>query len=191
MSKFLLTTLNFILISTVTMASSDGGHGSGHDNGVPKVVYYQAINVAIIFIAGFWFSRHKVAQFFKEKRESFISAQQKANLALDQAKHEHHDVKTKLDKLKNNRLETISRANADANDMHKQMLQDAEAMAKKLKVEAEQSALLEVQRVKNELRDQLVQEAFELSRRDIKSKATEADQKRLQENFINKVQVVQ
>ncbi len=189
MSKIALA-IGLYFVSIKLFASSESAHGEGHGE-IPKVVYYQAINVGIIFAAGYWFARHKIADFFHQKRQQFVDAQQKANKALDQAKHEHHDVKTKLDKLKHNRVDTISRANADANDLHKQIITDAEIMAKKLKHEAEQASLIEIQRVKNELRDQLTREAFELSRKDIHAKATAADQKRLQQDFINKVQVVQ
>jgi F-type H+-transporting ATPase subunit b len=189
MLKLILTVAAYF-ISFKALASAESGHGEGHGE-IPKVVYYQAINVGIIFIAGYCFGKQKIADFFHQKRQLFVDAQQKANKALDLAKHEHHDVKTRLDKLKHNRVDTISRANADANDLRKQIIADAELMAKKLKLEAEQASQIEIHRVKNELRDQLVREAFELSRKDINTKATAADQKRLQQDFINKVQVVQ
>lgn len=187
MSKLILFLTVFL---SVVLKASEGGH-EGHEEGVPVIVLYQTINVAIIFAAAFWFGRHKVVSFFVEKQKAFLDAQNKAKLALEQAEHEHHAVKTRLDKLQSNKVDTISKAKADAHDMQKQIISDAEAMALKLKADAELAAKIEFQRAKNDLRNQLVKEAFELSRKNIVSTATKEDQKRLQKEFINKVQVAQ
>lgn len=180
-----------ILLTSVYAVASGGEHGAAHQEGVPKVVLYQAINVAIIFIAAYWFARHKVSAFFHEKRQKYLQDQDKAKQALITAQHEHHEVKTRLDKLKNNRLDTISKAKADAQDLHKQIIADAKLMVKRLQTEAELAAKIELQRAKNELRSMLVKEAFELSKKDINTKTTAEDQKRLQKEFISKVEVAQ
>lgn len=187
-----LKVIAFILFAaSVAVASSGGEHGGAHEGGVPKVVFYQLINVLILLCGIYWGMRHKVSAFFVEKRKKFLEEQERARQSLVAAEKEHHEVKTRLDKLKNNRLDTISKAKADASDLHKQILADADAMAKRLHIEAELAAKIELQRAKNELREQLVKEAFELSKRDITSKATAEDQKRLQKEFISKVEVAQ
>lgn len=180
-----------LLVASVAVASSGGGHGTEHETGVPRVVIYQLINVLILFGGIYWGMRHKVSAFFTEKRKKFLEEQEKAKQSLVAAEKEHHEVKTRLDKLKNNRLDTISKAKADASDLHKQILADADVMAKRLHAEAELAAKIELQRAKNELREILVKEAFELSKKDITSKATAEDQKRLQKEFISKVEVAQ
>jgi F-type H+-transporting ATPase subunit b len=179
------------LSASVAAASSGGEGGSIHSTGVPSVVFYQLINVLILFGGIYWKLRHQVVSFFNEKRKKYLEEQEKAQKALIAAEHEHHEVKTRLDKLKNNRLDTISKAKADANDLHRQILADAGAMAKKLENEAELAAKIELQRAKNELRETLLKEAFELSHRDIAVKTTTDDQKRLQREFISKVEVAQ
>jgi F-type H+-transporting ATPase subunit b len=165
--------------------------GGAHEGGVPNIVFYQAVNVFIIFAGVYWFAGHKVTAFFHEKRKKFLEDENRAKQALITAQQEHHEVKTRLDKLKNNRLNTISKAKADAGDLHKQILSDAALMSKRLQSEAEQAARIELQRAKNELRDLLVKEAFELSKKDISTKTTAEDQKRLQKEFISKVEVAQ
>jgi F-type H+-transporting ATPase subunit b len=180
-----------ILFASIVVVASGGEHGSGHEEGVPKVVLYQAINVFIILAAAYWFARHKVSAFFQDKRKKFIDDHNKVKQILITAQDEHHEVKTRLDKLKNNKLDTLSKAKADAGDLHKKILGDAEAMVKRLQLEAEQGAKIELQRAKNELRDLLVKEAFDLSQKDIGAKATAEDQKRLQREFISKVEVTQ
>jgi F-type H+-transporting ATPase subunit b len=180
-----------ILFGSLFVLASNGEHGSGQEGGIPNIVFYQAVNVSIIFLAGYWFSRHKISAFFHEKRNKFLKDQESAKQALVNAEQEHHEVKTRLDKLKNNKLNTISKAKADANDLQKQILSDAEIMVKRLQREAELASKIELQRAKNELRELLLREAFNLSKKDISSKATAEDQKRLQNEFISKVEVAQ
>jgi F-type H+-transporting ATPase subunit b len=189
--KVIFGSLFGILITSFAAASSDGGsHGAEH-GGVPVVVLYQAINVAIIFGLGFYFGKQKIVDFFLQKRNHFLQAQEKAQSILRHAEQDHAEVKTRLDKLKVTREESISKAKADANDLRSQIITDAQVLAKKLKEEALLSAKIEVERAKYQLKEQLIRDAFELSKKDLSSKATSDDQKKLQEDFISKVQVVQ
>lgn len=178
------------MVSLLAYSATDtDNHGAEH--GVPRVVFYQAINVLIIFISGIYFGRQKVIGFFDTKKAEFLQAQDKAQSSLRQAEQEHQEVKTRLDKLKLTKNEAISKAKSDANDMKDQMIQDATALAAKIKSEAQMAAKIEVERAKFQLKEQAVKEAFELSKRDLTSKATSDDQRKLQEDFISKVQVVQ
>jgi F-type H+-transporting ATPase subunit b len=189
--KFFVTTLLALFFSTLAQASAgEGPHGTDH-GGIPTVVFYQAINVSIIIAVGVYLGRQKIVDFFHNKRNEFLQAQEKAQGILRLAEQEHHEVKTRLDKLKVTREESLSKAKADAVDLKRQILRDAESLAKKLKDEAILSSKIEIERAKHQLKEQLIREAFELSKKDLSSKATSDDQKKLQEDFISKVQVVQ
>jgi len=178
------------LVSILAKAASAAEH-HGNENEIPRVVLYQAINVIIIFAVGAYYGRQKIVEFFGTKKTQFLQAQEKAQSILRIAEQEHHEVKTRLDKLKLTKNESISKAKTDANDMRTQMLQEAQARALKIKEEAQMSAKIEIERAKFNLKQQAVKEAFELSKRDLSSKATSDDQKKLQDDFISKVQVVQ
>jgi F-type H+-transporting ATPase subunit b len=185
---FLIATLN---VSALYAAE---GHGSSHANaheGVPMVVLYQAINVGLIVVGLFYFLRHKAGAFFAAKREEYIAAQDRAKSALTQAEHEHHDVHTKLIKLETTKQETLMRAKADAVELRRQLMIDAELIIKRVKEEAALAAKLEIERAKAELRNQLMNDAIAVATKEISNKSTNEDQLRLQQNFINKVQVVQ
>jgi len=178
------------------MLSSHWAYSSGgvahHDvDGVPRVVLYQAINVLIIFFMGVYLGKKKVIDFFSSKKEQFLQAQDKSRAFLRQAEAEHHEVSTRLDKLKLTKSEALLKAKADATDLRKQIAQDAFSLAQKIKDEAQQTAKIELERAKLHLKEQLIRESFELSKKDLSSKATSDDQKKLQEDFISKVQVVQ
>ncbi|MEY4617421.1 MAG: synthase chain [Pseudomonadota bacterium] len=191
--KFWVSTLSTFIIVNSAVASSGGGHDvhGGDSHGIPTVVYYQALNVAIILIAAVVFGKKSIAAFFAGKKEGFLKAQEKAQGVLRSAEEEYQQMKERHDKLLMNRDESIAKATADANDLRAQIVRDAEALAQKLNNEAHLSSKLEIERAKHELKEQLIRDAFELSKRDLGSKATSADQKKLQDDFISKVQVVQ
>lgn len=183
----------FLLINMVSFVaySTTGADHHGAEHGVPRVVFYQAINVLIILIAGVYLGRQKVISFFVEKRTEFLQAQDKAQSSLRQAEQEHQEIKNRLDKLKLTKSESISKAKSDANDMKAQMIHDATNLATKIKAEAQMSTKIEAERARSQLKEQIIKEAFELSKKDLTSKATSDDQRKLQEDFISKVQVVQ
>ncbi len=192
--KIVSTLIYFTLLISITSSVGFGSSGQdshGIESGVPKVVFYQAINVAIILISAIYFGRKKISDFFHQKKTVFLEAQQKAQSALKLAEAEHHDVKTRLEKLIGNKSESLTKAKTDAADIRAQLLSDAQMLAKKLKEEAVLTSRIEVERAKYHLKEQLIKEAFELSKRDLSAKATTDEQKKLQQDFITKVQVVQ
>lgn len=189
--KFLAIIFNPFLFTCLAMASSEAGHGVDHESGVPKVVYFQAINVLIILFAAVFYGRKPVFSYFQSKKAKFIEDQDRAQSFYKRAEQEFNEVKTRLDKLKVTREDALAKAKADALDLQKKLVNDGEALAKKTKDEAFLTSKMEVERAKQYLKAKLIADAFELSKRDLSAKATSADQKKLQEDFISKVQVVQ
>ena len=100
-------------------------------------------------------------------------------------------IQTRLSKLESTADESISRARAEAADMKRQMVADAEALSKRLREEAASAAKLEVERAKNELRETLIHESLEAARTQLSSKVTAEDHKRLQSDFIQNIQAGQ
>lgn len=183
-------TLLKLFTSSLALAAGGEGHGGGHGE-IPFVVVYQAINLLILMVGLFIFTRKPIIEMFTQKRADFLAAKEKANSALQKAKDQHAEIQTRLSKIQSTQEETISRAKADAADLKKQILADADAMVARLKAEAQAAAQIEIQRAKNELREQLLTDSFEKAKKDISAKATVEDQVRLQQDFINKVGVAQ
>lgn len=181
----------FTLLLTTSFSIGAMASGGSDSHGVPTVVYYQAINVFLIVIAGIYFGRSKVAQFFKQKRSQFLMDQNKAQSALQQAQELNDQVKRRIEKLRITQTEVLAKAAIDALELKRQMIANAKLSAQRMQDEAQQMAKLQIEKAKKELRIQLIADAIEISKRDLTSKATSADQKKLQEDFISKVQVVQ
>lgn len=189
----------FMTITTLILAAASVAFGAGAEHGgehgaihIPtKLITYQAINVIIMFAALIYFTRAGVRKFFEEKRATYLSAAQKAESARRAAEEEHNQIQVRLSKLENTADESVSRARAEAADMKKQLIAEAEALSKRIREEAEQSARMEIQRAKNQLREALIRDSVEAAKGQLGTKVSAEDQKRLQSDFISNIQAVQ
>jgi F-type H+-transporting ATPase subunit b len=190
--KNLIVILVTLLISALAFANEAGGeHGGGHE-GIPvKLVTYQAINVAIIVIGLIYFLRGPLRAHFKTRKEMFLSAATKAEEALKQAEQERSHIELKLAKLEGSTKESIQKAKLEAQDMRAAMLKEAESISKRIKEEAEAAAKFEVLKAKNQLRKELIDDSIKSAREQLTTKVSNEDHERLQNNFVEQIQVVQ
>jgi F-type H+-transporting ATPase subunit b len=178
----------FLLVASlplVTWASDE------HSAAVPvATIIYQTINFVII-VAGLWyFLKNPMKNYFKTRRELFIAASEKSHLIKKQAEAEHADIEVRLTKLESTIDESISRAHAEAADMKKGLIQEADLLSSKIKLEAQSAAEFEVEKAKNKIREQLITQASLMAKELISSKINSEDQKRLQADFIKKIEAV-
>jgi F-type H+-transporting ATPase subunit b len=188
----ILLSLFIILLSNVVLAES-GGHGAshaGHTEGIPSVVYLQAINVLIIVLTMFIFLKNDVVSFFKFKKEAYLSAANKAEALLKKANEDHEEIRVKLMKLETSSEESLAKAKKDAELMHKNLISEAEALSKKIKEEAALTAQLEIEKAKNHLRQQMISDSMKSAKKLIEDKAGKAEQEQLQKSFQNQIGAV-
>jgi F-type H+-transporting ATPase subunit b len=176
-----------ILLSAAVADAAGGGHGAG----VPwTTVSFQALNVGIIVIGLFVLLRKVVQSFFAEKHTSYLAAAEKADNLRKAAEQDRLDLETRLTKLESTSEESIARARAEAADMRKQLVADAEAASKRIKEDAKATAELEIFKAKNLLRDYLIRQSLESARGQLQ-KVSPEDHQRLQAEFVNNVQGAQ
>lgn len=180
------------LISCLALANAgqESAHGAGHEGGIPEVVYYQAINVGIIAVGMFFMLRKGVVAAFRTKKAEFLEAASKAERAVKAAQVEHEEIRIKLQKLENNTEESLSRAKAEAVDLRNSIIAEAEMISKRIREEAALSAKMEVEKVKNQLREQMIIESMEAAKKMLEQKVGTAEQEMLQKNFTNDIQAV-
>ena len=187
------TVLSLTLMSASLALAAGGGHGGGHglDEHTIKMMIYQAINVGILFVALVYFLKDGVRSFFKDKHAAFLATAEKAQAAKRQAEAEHAQIQTQLTTLENTTNESVSRAKAEAADLRNQLVQEAQALAKKIQAEAQLAAQVEVSRARSTLREQIILEATKLAKETIQQKVSGEDHKRLQGDFIQNIGAVQ
>jgi F-type H+-transporting ATPase subunit b len=156
-----------------------------------KLFGYQCLNVGIMVIALVYFLREGTVKFFKDKRASYLAAAEKSQQAKKQAEQERSEIQARLNKLENSADESIARARAEATDMKKALIAEADAISKRVQDEAQNSVHMEIERAKNQLRDQIVKDSIAVARAQLSSKVSPEEHQRLQGEFINHMQGVQ
>lgn len=156
-----------------------------------KLFGYQCLNVGIMVVALVYFLREGTVKFFKDKRAAYLAAAAKSQQAKKQAEQERSEIQARLNKLESSADESIARARAEATDMRKALIAEAEALSKRLHEDAERSVHAEVERAKNHLREQVVKDSIAAARTQLSSKVSPEEHQRLQGEFINHMQETQ
>ncbi len=183
---------SFLLVLGTSAAYAANGHGE-HEVGpveVPRVVLYQAINVAILFGGLFYFLKSTVVKHYADRKANYLAAAQKSQAAREQAEKQFVEIKHKLEQLQSGEDESISRAKAEAANLKRSLIKEAQEMVLRIKHEAEELAKIETQKAQVHLREELLKDALEASKTVLTKDIGSADHQKLQNEFINKVQAV-
>ncbi len=182
--KYLINLL--IILGPLAVLASGGER---HEEGVPKVVVYQVINVSILVFALIYFTKDAIVAFFTDRSANYLKAAQKSAIARENAERELEEIKAKLAHLEATREESIKKAHSHADDMKKQIMDEANDVSKRIKEDAELTVNLEVQRASKELRAQLVAASMEAARQVLTKDLGGSDQQKLQKDFVNNIGV--
>lgn len=175
------------LLVTV-IASAAGGHGEG----IPTtMITYQTINVAVIVVGLIWLLKKPVAEHFRVRRETYLLAANKAAETLKIAEKEMAEIEARLKKLETTAQDSIVRARAEAADLRKAIIKEAEETSQRIRSEAQITTMMEVTKAKDQLRAELVNKAIQQTREQLGSQVTGEDHERLQWRFVEQIQVVE
>ena len=157
---------------------------------IPRDLIWSFVNFTIFIGLLVFFLRKKVRVYFQEREASFKQAIVKAEHARREAEQAKATIKEKLDKLEASAKSDMAQAQKDAEELKARILAEARDLVANLKKETERTAESEIQRAKLELREELLLGAMEQAKKILKEKVNEPDQKRLQGEFVDKIQVV-
>jgi F-type H+-transporting ATPase subunit b len=166
------------------------GHGTGHGVAIPMSVTFQAINFALYAGLLLYFLRKPIREFFKSREQVYKQALIKAENARRDAEKKKKEVQQRLRNLDATADESLDQARAEATALKLQIRQEAETLAERLRNEANRTAQLEVERARATLREEMLKQSVELSRKLLADEIADGDQKRLQTEFVNKIQEV-
>lgn len=179
-----------ILLSPV-MALAAGGHdahGAGH--GMPTTVIYQAINLTILFGGIIYFAKDGIKQFFADRKAAYIDAAKKSASAREEAEKQFEEMKGKIAHLEATYASSIAQAKANAAELKEQMIADANAIAKRIKEEAELTVKLEIERAQVQLKQQLLKDSIETARMVLSKDVNANDHQTLQSQFTKNIEAV-
>ena len=182
----ILLLLGMIVYGSVGFAAA---HGDGHALEVPRVVFYQLINFSILFFGLYFLLRKKVATYFLLRSEQFAEAFSKAQRIKMEAQQRKLEIEERLSKLIASSDDSLKKAYADAEMMKKQMISEAEDIAKGLRREGEKSAFFEIEKARTLVKKKLINDAKDYAQKLMRTKLLAADQQRLNAEFVEKIQV--
>jgi F-type H+-transporting ATPase subunit b len=159
--------------------------------GVPPVVFFQALNLAVLAGILIYFLKDKVREHFKNKRESYLKASREVAELKRQVEEQARALREKIRKLDETAEQSQRQAEADALEYNKKLLAEAKEQADKLIRENEKTISAEIYKTMDALRAELVDHSIGASRELIQKEIKESDQKRLQDEFVRKIGVVQ
>ncbi len=181
--------LSILLFSTQIAEAAENSHAASH--AVPWAsVGVQAFNLMVLFLALFLALRKSIQAHFANRAREFSQLVDKAEAAKRQAERGHREIKDRLTQLESTAEQSLLKAEAEAEQLKNKMIHDAKLLSSKLEAEAKQTIALEVDKAKGELRHELLARALAESRDNLQKNLGSNEQKKLQNEFVEKIQVV-
>lgn len=188
--QFSILTLGSILLaSLVAQAETEA---AAHGVHVPtREIFWQCFNLAIVFGALFYFLKKPVVEFFSSRASVYLEAEKKSQSAKLAAEKQYLEIKHKLENLENNHAENLVRAEADAADLRKQLLREADEVAARIKKESQETITMESAKARETVQNEFIQKTLEAARSVLSKDIGAQDHTRLQANFAQTVKEVQ
>ncbi|CAN5382271.1 ATP synthase subunit B [soil metagenome] len=185
--KFMVTAV--VLAIPAVILSSFGNAAEEHhaEAGLPMIVIFQFINFFLYVGLIVYFGRKPIADYFKARQEKFYVALKRADAARAEAQAKRADIQARLAKLEATRDQSILDARKEAAELRTQIVEEARGLSERLKVEAERTAVVEIERATSLLRDDLLNQSVAMAQKILADKMQEQDQKRLQDEFVQKI----
>lgn len=186
-----ILSLIFLMLSPL-LAGAAGGHGeAASPAGIPwETIIKQTFNLVLLFGVLTYFMRNGVKAYFAERQRVYLEMVQKADFAKREAEKNKADIAKRLKELEANSAQALRQATTDADDLKKRILAEAKEVSEKFKAEVERTTALEIEKAKTELRRELLNSSVKMAHQSLKETVGGAEQKKLQREFVDKIQAV-
>lgn len=189
LNRFLLQGAGCLLLLLLPVAALAAGGGGEHaDSGVIlKDFLYRCFNFALMVGLLVYFVRKPIRNGLRNRREEIETMLADAQAAKEAAEAKYREYSEKLEKA-TEEIEGISAAIRREGELERdKILAHARDMSEKILQEADARAANAVARAKGELRAEAAQLAVDLAEEYLKKEFSATDQKRLVEEYMQKV----
>lgn len=183
-----ITTLALCMLPVMAQAAEHNEEAG--EVGVPFTVTLQAINFFIFVAILVWLLRGPVKNYFYNKEANFKQALARAENAKLAAIAQKNEMAEKLNDLNQSTEKALADAKVDAIAMQAKMQAEANEMSARIRADAQRTAEFEIERAKKTLREEMLTQSLALAQKMLCDKMVDGDQKRLQTEFVDKIQVV-
>ncbi len=156
----------------------------------PKMEIFRIINF-LIFLAILWkFAGNAVKNYFSQRSEQIAKAIDEAKKAREEAEARYSEAKAKVANLEKEIEQILKNAERERDEQVARIREETQRMVERMRQQTKTAVELEVERAKLELQREAIDLAVEVAEKLLKEKITPEDQKRLLEDYINKVKEV-
>ncbi len=181
----LKTTFALLFLSNAAWAA-DGAH----ETGIPSAVFWQCFNLTLVLLILFFITRKSLPELFRQRQAGYVASAKKADEAKLEAEKQFLDIKHKLEHLNTSYGESVSRAQAEAADLRKQLVQEAQEQARRVKDEAEMTVKIDLQKAQRELHEVFVKESIAMAHTALSKDIATVDHQKLQTEFTKNIEAV-
>lgn len=165
---------------------AEAAHGA-HE-GIPwQSIFVQSFNFFLLLALLAYLLRKTVKAHFAHRANDYKQMVERADAARREAEQGKKDIESRLNKLESGASDGLNRAKAEAAELKAKLQAEAKDLSQKIEVEAKRSAQVELEKAKDELRRELLDSALQASHLTLKTSLNANEQKRLQNEFVDKI----
>ncbi|MGE4133225.1 MAG: hypothetical protein AB7F86_16400 [Bdellovibrionales bacterium] len=182
-------------ILLLAQAWAEGGHGEhaaaqGHDAIPWSSLWVQFFNFTLLLVVLGVLLRKTVRAHFDNRAKEYKQLVARAENARNEAEKGRREIQDRLSKLESGAEKGLAQAQSEAEELRGRMLSEANSLSEKLRIEAQRTVELEIEKAKAQLRSEILAEALAATGESFKQHLNPNEQKRLQKEFADKIQVV-
>jgi len=150
---------------------------------------WSVINFVILLYVLYYFNKKSIhiGDFIKNRRANFEKEVEEATKEREKAEHRYQELTLKKENLEKEIIVLKNQAMAQMEVQKKTIEENAKIMSERIRKEAEIIAEAEVAKMRKEIRDEIIELATRKAIELIKEKFSDADQERMERDFISEV----
>jgi F-type H+-transporting ATPase subunit b len=180
-----------VVVATFVSTFAFAEEAEVHSGGIPRIVFYQALNFFGLIAILIYLVRSKVSAFFFERHKTLTAALTEAKKIREDAEKKHQEYTIKIQNLENQSDSLIDQIRREGEEAKSRMIEEAKSLAAAIEVESKRSAQNEIDRAKSEIYDDVLQQALTGAHTLLEKSIAANDQQRLQREFVEKIEAVQ
>jgi F-type H+-transporting ATPase subunit b len=175
------------MLCVPALAASGGGHGDEGGTGWQATDWYRVMNFAVLAIGLFLLLRKPAAQALSNRIKGISEELKDLEARKADVEKQLADYNDRLAKLDKEAEQIVVEYIRQGEDAKTRILKEAEAVAEKLKEQAQKNIEHEFKQARLTLQEQVVEKALARAEKLISEKISSEDQNRLVDEYLDKV----
>lgn len=167
------------------------GHGGDHHAEIPwGSIGVQAFNFGLLIVLLAVLLRKAVKAHFAGRAQSYKDLVDRAENARREAQRNKDEMQKRLENLEASAQNNVAKARAEAEELRNRLMTEAKELTHKMEEETKRATAVELEKAKAHLRKDLLEKALAASNEFLKKGLGSSEQKKLQNEFAEKIEVV-